>query len=265
MIKKYWFPVFKYTVYTALFFNVLFFFQKEMASSAHRFAAGFTIFEFIEAFTSTIDTAAWFILLLLFELETNIVDSHKLKGGLLWFFHIIRAFCYSFVLYSFWGYLNNYLWLLKFSPMIDTVLCDFVGQSLMVEVSEFSKITAKNCSKFSESELYQHTEKGIYTTAKLHRAAIRLAIIDILNSGAWILVVVFLEIDVWLQLNNRFKGRIVTVSKYSKNIIYSVLLLAAIYWGISGKFLDFWDAFLWIVAFAFIEMNLFKWQHDVSS
>lgn len=36
------------------------------------------------------------------------------------------------------------------------------------------------------------------------------------------------------------------------------LLLAAIYWGIKGDFVDFWDAFLWLVAFIFIELNVFE-------
>jgi hypothetical protein len=31
----------------------------------------------------------------------------------------------------------------------------------------------------------------------------------------------------------------------------------------SGDFLDFWDAFLWLVAFIFIEMNIFTWHSEV--
>ena len=45
-----------------------------------------------------------------------------------------------------------------------------------------------------------------------------------------------------------------------KFVLYSTLLLAAIYWGFKGGFLDFWDAFLWLVAFVFIEMNVFEWR-----
>ena len=31
-----------------------------------------------------------------------------------------------------------------------------------------------------------------------------------------------------------------------------------------GDFLDFWDAFMWLVAFVFVEMNLFQWQVETS-
>jgi hypothetical protein len=44
--------------------------------------------------------------------------------------------------------------------------------------------------------------------------------------------------------------------------IYATLLYAAIYWGIKGDFVDFWDAFLWLVAFVFIELNVFEWRQE---
>ena len=47
-----------------------------------------------------------------------------------------------------------------------------------------------------------------------------------------------------------------------KVILYSVLLINAIYWGIEGTFLVFWDAFLWLVAFIFIELNVLGFQED---
>lgn len=260
LIKKYWFQFFKYTVYLALFFNVIFFFQEEMQASQHRFLDGFSFFQLIEAFTSTIDTAAWVVLLLLFELETYLIDEEKIKGLLLFLFHSVRAFCYVFVLYSFWGYLNNFSWILDFEHISATSLCAFSGQSLMLEIDQFLQISTVNCTDYEVSQLLQHTDGNVYTTLELYQTATRLAFVDIINSAAWISVVIVLEVDVWLQRNHRFEGRVLSISKYIKNLIYSLLLFAAIYWGYSGAFLDFWDAFLWIVAFVFIEMNLFNLQ-----
>jgi len=48
-------------------------------------------------------------------------------------------------------------------------------------------------------------------------------------------------------------------------VLYSILFAAAAYWGLLGDFLDFWDAFMWLVAFVFIEMNIFQWQAETSS
>ena len=52
------------------------------------------------------------------------------------------------------------------------------------------------------------------------------------------------------------------MSNLSKYILYSILFLAAVYWGVKGDFVDFWDAFLWLVAFVFIELNVFEWRQE---
>ena len=41
--------------------------------------------------------------------------------------------------------------------------------------------------------------------------------------------------------------------------------LVAIYWTIDGDFVDSWDAYLWLVAFFFIEMNVLEWRHEALS
>ncbi|MDH4055455.1 MAG: hypothetical protein OEV58_08765, partial [Gammaproteobacteria bacterium] len=91
-----------------------------------------------------------------------------------------------------------------------------------------------------------------------------LAWVDVINAAVWLLVVVVLEIDVRLQEHDRLKGTALRISNAAKFVLYGMLLLAAIYWGIKGDFIDFWDAFLWLVAFAFIELNVFEWLHETN-
>ena len=50
--------------------------------------------------------------------------------------------------------------------------------------------------------------------------------------------------------------------KYTKGFFYAILMYAAIHWGVKSSFLDFWDAFLWLVAFVFIELNIFQWHSE---
>jgi hypothetical protein len=90
----------------------------------------------------------------------------------------------------------------------------------------------------------------------------RLAWVDVINSAVWLLVVMVLELDVFFQEKNRLEGMILRVSNSSKFALYSLLLLAAIYWGVKGDFVDFWDAFLWLLAFVFIELNVFEWRQE---
>ena len=95
-------------------------------------------------------------------------------------------------------------------------------------------------------------------------AAQRLALVDVINSGAWILVVVLLEIDVRVLTRWDEISRFAVHSwKSVKVVLYTTLIVAAIFWGFKGNFLDFWDAALWLFAFVFIELNVFEWQQEI--
>ena len=258
-----WFQIFKYSVYLALITNVVLFLIREMQSASHRYDSITSVSAFFEAYTSTVDTAAWVVLLLLFELETYIIPSEKLKGAIIWIFRLIRALCYTVIVSSFLGYCSNLLWMANFDAIQINSICDLIDKSWMIELDEFKKITAKNCSKLADSsDFFKYAGQEIYTDSVFYSSAYRLAWVDLLNSLSWILVVVMLEIDVWLQLKNRLSDRIFRTSRNIKYFLYTVLFFAAAYWGIFGKFLDFWDAFLWIVAFFFIEQNIVEWKKE---
>jgi len=71
------FRVFKYSVYALLMLNVYLFFAEEWAASAHRFVDGVALADVIEGFAASIDTAAWVVLLLMFELETYVLNDEQ--------------------------------------------------------------------------------------------------------------------------------------------------------------------------------------------
>ncbi len=71
-----------------------------------------------------------------------------------------------------------------------------------------------------------------------------------------------LEVDVRIQLRRKVALTWEKVSLILKVVLYSTLFICAILWGIDGSFLDTWDASLWLIAFIFIEMNIFDWQEE---
>lgn len=258
-----WFQLFKYSVYSLLILNVFLFLNKESRASAHRFSEGIIWTDVIDAFSSTIDTGAWVVLILLFELETFILPSQQLKGKIKWGLRILRGFSYIVVLFAFYGYWMKYGWVMDFTAIEGKRLCEFIGQSWMIEPDLYQPITQENCNTLSSAnDFYKKAEKNIFTDLKQWTASFYLALTDILNAGAWILVVLVLEFDIWLQIKQQLTSKIYMISKIFKGILYSSLLSAAIYWGVVGSFLEFWDAFLWIIAFVFIENNLFEWQAE---
>ena len=262
------FTAFKYSVYALLTLNIFLFFQEESLATDQTFSGGINLVDIIQGFAATIDTAAWVVLLLLFELETSVLDDatlHKPKTKA-WFLGA-RAFSYSFILYAFYGYLSKMLLTYNISPFIIEDTCALVGQgfSSIVTLDEYSLLNAQSCLALVDTELFRLDGEQVLGSASDWQAIQWLAWVDVINSLTWIAVVVILEIDVWLQLRGRLEGRFVNISKLLKMLFYSILFAAAAYWGLLGDFLDFWDAFMWLVAFVFIEMNLFQWQAETSA
>ena len=102
------FTLFKYSVYCLLIYNGFLFFQEDLAASAETFGDAVNWRNVVEAYSATIDTSAWILLLLLFELETAIIPDEKLQGALKWILMGIRALCYFFIVYAFYGYVLKY-------------------------------------------------------------------------------------------------------------------------------------------------------------
>jgi hypothetical protein len=260
------FHYFKYTVYALLMFNVYVFFAEEWAAVSHRFADGLGPGDIIEAFAASIDTATWVVLLLMFELETFVLTDGQISKRVMISLHVLRALCYVVIVYAFFGYLTKLLFLIGTGPLAGTTdLCSLAsGQwAYTIDLDEYENITADNCASFSDAgSFYRLTGlQAVVDQAGLTDIT-RLAWVDAINSGVWLLVVLLLEIDVRLQERDMFEGLALRISTMAKYVIYSILLLAAIYWGVKGDFVDFWDAFLWLVAFVFIEMNVFEWRQE---
>lgn len=260
------FQLFKYAIYALLTANIFIFFAEEWAAAPHRFADGIAVRDIIEGFTATIDTAAWVVLLLMFELETYLLDDRHVTPRVTWTLHGFRAICYAFIVYSFYGYIIKMLFMGGAAPLANVSdLCSIVdGQwAYAVDLDEYEVLTTANCLTMSTAGSFLQFPA---VTAVVDQPGlteiIRLTWVDVINAGVWLLVVLILEFDVRLQEQNRLAGFALRFSSASKYVLYSTLFLAAVYWGFKGDLVDFWDAFLWLVAFIFIELNVFDWRQE---
>jgi hypothetical protein len=232
------FQLFKYVVYAFLAMNVYWFFAEEYAAAPLRYPNGVGLSHLQDAYTATIDTLAWVILLLMFELETYILEDKQ-------FTRVVSSGASLLAGVSNACALPPGEW------------------SWATTLGEYTTITAANCAEWSNAtEYFKFPDAAAIVDANGLTEIIRLAWVDVINAGVWILVVVLLEIDVRLQEHNRFEGFALRASTASKYVLYSTLFVAAVYWGFKGDFVDFWDAFLWLVAFVFIELNVFEWRQE---
>jgi hypothetical protein len=259
------FTLFKWVVYILLAWNGFQFLQQDLAASAETFGNTINWGNIVEAYSAFIDTSAWLVLLLVFEFETAIIPDEKLKGGLKWVLLLIKAICYFFIIYAFYGYLSKYVVITNLLPFSIADVCSLVGTdwNYVVDMDDYPPIDAVACSALQGQQLMQISGTEIIGTLEALDSAWGLAVIDIINAGTWLIIVVLLEVEVWLQLRHDLTDRQLSIGKYLKGFFYFILFLAAAYWGVEGSFLDFWDAFLWLVAFIFIELNIFQWHEEV--
>ena len=132
-----------------------------------------------------------------------------------------------------------------------------------VDLDEYVVLTAANCSGFSQaSSFLQFPGLSAMVDQAGFTGIIRLAWVDVINSGVWLLVVLVLEADVRLQEHGKLEGAFLRISNAGKYVLYATLLIAAIYWTVKGDFVDSWDAYLWLIAFVFIELNVFDWRRE---
>jgi hypothetical protein len=82
--------------------------------------------------------------------------------------------------------------------------------------------------------------------------------LDFVNASAWLAVCALLAYDVYAP--GQFGTGEWKLRNTLKIGLYALLIGCAIYWGATGEVLDFYDAFLWILAFFAIELNVFGFE-----
>jgi len=262
--KQTWFQVFKYSVYLLIFINVLQFLREDYLATSHTFRNGIAWGQFTDAYATTFDSGAWLILLLMFELETYVIPDEKMVGKTRWAINIVGAICFILIVQASWGYFQKYVDLTAYAISAYDNACTAVGniQSYAKDFDDYFDLTASNCAAITGDRFYVHAENSMIASEDVLTRMKNLAMTDVINGSAWILIVIVLQFDVLLQVRGKLTQQFYRINIYIKSALYLVLFAAAIYWGFMSALLDFWDAMLWIIAFFFIELNLFQWNEE---
>jgi hypothetical protein len=84
---------------------------------------------------------------------------------------------------------------------------------------------------------------------------------EFINATLWLGVVVMLLLDV--HRPSHYGSAPWRARNAVKGGLYLGLVACAVYWAIDGDLLDFYDATLWIVCFAVVELNIFSFEQKV--
>ena len=90
----------KYLTYALLSLNIWLFLAEEIDSARFAIASGEDVVMGVQLFSATLDTLAWVILLLLFELETAVIPDDRLKGPLRFAIHGVRMLCTAAIVFD---------------------------------------------------------------------------------------------------------------------------------------------------------------------
>ena len=257
------FQAFKYFIYALLAVNTGHFFLDNFSGSGFLYQEGVKLSDIIVAYTDAIDTAAWLVLLILLELETWVIPDEKIKGWLDGIMSFVSFACWAVILYSFYGYAATLGVPFGFDPYVGPDPCGLVssGASFAQTLGEYEPLTAENCQALAGAAFYSASD-NMFTTAENLSLTYRLAWLDVLNAGVWVLIVAILELEIYLKSSKLVGTKFFITYKAFKGLLYLILVVDVFYWWWLDAPWDAWDAFLWLVAFFFIEMNMLSWQEE---
>lgn len=253
------FGLFKSIIYLALAINAFLFLQEDLLAMSAVFTEGFQWSSFVEAFSASIDTASWLVLLIVFELETFVVEDDVLEAWVGRLLKTIGIICYLIIICAFYGYVSALGLVNGFNPVagqfIDYRDLVAIGSYQFVEtLDNYVPLTADNCRTLGPNSFINEAS-GLLAPAENFYELKTLTWIDIINAGAWILVVLVLQLEIFL-------GKTKAIFERAKLFLYALLFLVLLAWIFYGGFLDIWDAALWLVAFFCIEMNVVTWRKE---
>lgn len=259
--------ILKITVYSLLLINFYFYIIDDIEAASHTLRNGGSILQWTRSFATTIDLSAWFALLFLFELETYVLsDDIQDRPIVRRMVHGVRLVCYLSLMHSVYAFSIIYFDLSQavIAPSV-TDLCKLAGDEVsFVRNLKYTDLSAANCSTLSGDSQFYFVESTVVITDTSGLALEKkMALVDLLEVLAWLLILMTIEIVINLQDKSITKGTLIRSMKISKLVLYSSLWGMAAYWLAHEHYRFAWDEALWIVGFFAIEANVSKWKKEI--
>ncbi len=257
----------KWTVYAFLLINFGYYFWEEWVIAGHTLNANSTFLQLTGAFAASLEELAWFLLLVLFELETYALSDEAVTPAVERLLHLSRILAVLMLAHTVYAYVIYGVDLERKVTVLPEVssLCDLADQEAVFAMSmRYTEIDSSNCVELSSAnEFYQLIEEGVVTDPKGLTIEKQLAWIDVVEILTWLLIILTIEIEVRLQNRNIVGGPLMRTANWSKVLLYGILFLLMGAWALLRQWVYVWDEFVWVAGFAVIEMNVAEWRDDL--
>jgi hypothetical protein len=258
--------VVKWIVYSILIVNFVFYVLDDMEAAEHGLRTGGSFLQWTTTFTTTIDEIAWFMLLVLFELETYTLSDKVFEGITGPLIHGVRIICYAFLAHTISAYAGDVLALEKAEPLAGIAdLCQLADQGMSYTYNlAYTVVDQFNCGSLSADTVFFPVDSDSLVTDREGIVISRwLAWVDLIEATVWLLIVFLIEFMVRLQNRGISGGPLIRMGNIAKPVLYGMLVLIAVYWGVLEHWLYTWDEFIWIAGFIAIEINVVEWREEM--
>lgn len=257
----------KWIVYSLLLINFGYYLWEEWVIAGHTLNASSTLLDWGSAYAASLEELAWFLLLVLFELETAALPDGAFTPAVERSLHLGRLVAVIMLAHTVYAYVVYGVDLERKVTVLPDVssLCDLADQdAVFASNMRYTPIDSENCLELSGAQkLYQLIEDGVATDRRGLTIEKQLAWIDVVEIITWILIILTIEIEVWLQNRDVVGGRLMHAANVSKVLLYGTLFLVMGAWALLGQWVYVWDEFVWIAGFVMIEMNVVEWRDEL--
>lgn len=256
----------KWTVYTLLIINFVFYLFEDWNRAVLVLDADSTLLDWMGEFATSIDESAWFLLLIMFELETYILGDDTWGG---WVAHTVRGLrlvAYAMIAHTIYAFTITII-NLQTAIVVENVstLCDIDDPDVSYVYNlEYTTLTDQNCAALSNaSTFYWVADDPVVSDLAGLKLERQLALADLAEALIWLLILLAIEIVVHLQDRAVTGGLLITSANRIKLFLYLSLIAIGIYWAALSHWLYLWDELVWILGFAAIEMNISEWRAEL--
>ena len=218
-------------VYTLLLINWGLYIADDVSIAAHTLRADSTFLDWTAAFATSIDEAAWFILLFVFELETYLLSDESFTPNRVKLMHGLRLLCYLFLAHTLFAFSDAAGDLFELEAEPDTTqLCQLLDRDLSFGSNlEYSALERNNCQTLStDSKFYLIEDGAVVTDTRGLQIERELVWIDLAEAVVWLLILFLIEVTLRLQEKGIAQGPLLRTALTIKYGLYGLLWGAAV-------------------------------------
>ena len=253
----------KWPIYGLLFLNFLLYVLEDSRTLSRQ---GYeSLWDITSAYANSLDVAAWFGLLLVFEIETYWQHIYAIRR-VRWPLNLIRLACFGVLVHTLVVYTGEFLNVLEPTKMLLVdAFCSQANTTLYALHNQvYTTLSHQGCNEqLVTGELTFLLNATTAMTEEGWRIARTQALVSLVECASWLAAGAAFATSAFLKRRQTDTGKVVIWVRRVPHISYCLIISCALTWGWYGKYLYTYDSLLWLGGFAMIEANLSTWRYRI--